>query len=158
MTFYFGRNENEVARDKSTVCSTSRNFIHCVPSASLALRASFSSMSIQKGFCHLLALMLFQTCMHFFLLLNTKEDIVKSTDNQTVLVPIVFFVHIMKGNGNQNCICQHSLKLFCVPYRSNRYEITRGWVNDDNIFIYEWTMRLNSIWHLPWLRSIFQIF
>ncbi|XP_077066494.1 A-kinase anchor protein 13 isoform X12 [Siphateles boraxobius] len=38
---------------------------------------------IQK-FCHLLTLMLFRTCMSFFVLLNTNEDILKNIDNHTV--------------------------------------------------------------------------
>jgi len=33
---------------------------------------------------HLLNLKLFQTCMSFFLLLNTNEDILKNVGNQTI--------------------------------------------------------------------------
>ncbi len=35
-------------------------------------------------FCHLLILHLFQTCMSFFLLLNTKEDVLKNVGKQAV--------------------------------------------------------------------------
>jgi len=34
--------------------------------------------------CNLFTLKLFQTCMDFFLLLNTKEDTLKNMGNQTV--------------------------------------------------------------------------
>jgi len=37
-----------------------------------------------KYYQHLLTLMSFQTRMSFFLLLNTKGDILKNTGNQTV--------------------------------------------------------------------------
>jgi len=33
---------------------------------------------------HLITVKLFQTCMNFFLLLNTKEDILNNVGNQTV--------------------------------------------------------------------------
>ncbi len=39
---------------------------------------------------HLLMLMSFQICVSFFLLLNTKEDILKNVDDQTVVGPIDF--------------------------------------------------------------------
>ncbi len=50
------------------------------------VRSSFKGMvhpkmKIQPSF--ILALKLFQTCMSFFLLLNTKEDILKNVGNQT---------------------------------------------------------------------------
>jgi len=42
----------------------------------------------QKGkFYHLLTLKLFQTCMNFFLLLKTKEDILMKVRNKTVVGP-----------------------------------------------------------------------
>ncbi len=57
-----------------------------------------------KWFCHyLLTLMLFQTCMSFFLLLNTKEDILKNmgiTKQLTVAIDLhTFFSHSMEVNG-----------------------------------------------------------
>ncbi len=48
--------------------------------------------------------------MDFYLLLNTKEDILKDVENLTVLVSIDFysiFVHTMEVNGNRNCQYQH---------------------------------------------------
>ncbi len=58
-------------------------------------------------FCHhLFSLKLFQTCMNFFLLLNTKEDIVAFS---------------RQGRGT-----------------------TWGWVNDDRIYIFVWTIHLMS--------------
>ncbi len=48
--------------------------------------------------------------MDFYLLLNTKEDILKDVENLTVLVSIdvySIFVHTMEVNGNQNCQYQH---------------------------------------------------
>ncbi len=45
---------------------------------------------LQNGSCHhLLTFKLFQTCMSFFLLLNT-QDILKNVDNQTVWLPTLF--------------------------------------------------------------------
>ncbi len=43
-------------------------------------------------FCHLLTLMSIQTCMTFFLLWNTKEDILKKK----------MLVHTIEINGHQN--------------------------------------------------------
>jgi len=62
-------------------------------------------INTQKWKCShsLLTLKLFQTCMSFFLLLNTKEDILKNVGNQTVdsshLTPIVGKENTMEVNG-----------------------------------------------------------
>ncbi len=50
---------------------------------------------------HLLTCM-FIICMNFFLLLNTKEDILKNVGNQSVdgsVTSIVFFFHTMEVGG-----------------------------------------------------------
>ncbi len=41
-------------------------------------------------FCHLLILKYFQTCMNVFVLLNTKEDILKNEGNRAVLDHSIF--------------------------------------------------------------------
>jgi len=48
--------------------------------------------------------MSFQTYINFFLLQNTKTDILKNVGNQPVLLPFdfhCFFVHITEVNGNK---------------------------------------------------------
>ncbi len=49
-----------------------------------------------QKFCHLL-IKFFQTCMSFFLLLNTKEDILKNAGNQTVCDSLLT-LKIISGN------------------------------------------------------------
>jgi len=63
----------------------------------LALLKGYSTQKWK--FCHhLLTLKLFQTCMSFFLLLNTKEDILKMIGTLAPLTSIVFF-STMEVNG-----------------------------------------------------------
>ncbi len=74
---------------------------------------------------NLLSLLSFQTCMpSFFYMWNTKEDLLKNVDKQTVLDRIDFhciFIHSIESiNGNQNCIV---LKIFfCVPQKTDSHE------------------------------------
>ncbi len=63
-----------------------------------------------------------QTCLHFFLLWNTKEDVLKSVGKQTVLDPIDFysiFTHTMELNGTQIHLATNILQnnLFCIPQK-----------------------------------------
>jgi len=45
-------------------------------------------MNSSPNIHHLLTLLLFQTCMSFFVLSNTKEDILKNVGNQRVEVQV----------------------------------------------------------------------
>jgi len=71
----------------------------------------------QKGtFCHhLLTLVWFQTCVSSFLLLNTKEDILKSISKLTT--PIDF--HTRKKIGAVNFLVTNILQniFFCVQQK-----------------------------------------
>ncbi len=63
-----------------------------------------------------------QTCLHFFLLWNTKEDVLKSVGKQTVLGPIDFhsiFTHTMELNGTQIHLATNILQnnLFCITQK-----------------------------------------
>jgi len=50
------------------------------------LNEIWSGVSQAKFYHYLLTLMVFQTCIHYFLVLNTKEDILKNVGNQTFAV------------------------------------------------------------------------
>jgi len=124
-------------------------------SAKVFLKVNYSfnlAISFLKGIVHpkwkcwhhLLTLKWFQTCMSFFLLLNTKENILKNVGNRTVdcnhWLPLIFFP-TMEGNGvHQLFNCQHSSKylLLCSTEERNSYRFgtTWGWVNDDRILIF----------------------
>ncbi len=92
--------------------------------------------------------------MNVFVLLNTKEDILKNVGKQSSsgapLTSIVFFFPTMevKVNGAPK---QPGYKLSSeyLPLRSaeqkksDRFRTTWGWVNDDRIFIFGWTIPLS---------------
>ncbi len=67
-------------------------------------------MSNTQEFCHhILTLMLFQTGPRVFLLLYTKEDILKEVGNQTVDGSILWEKDSIEVNGYQLTVCyQHS--------------------------------------------------
>ncbi len=86
-----------IRRDFSyDICKLSWSFLCC----SLSLKAQFTQTF---QFCHrLLTLMLFQTCMNVFLLLNTKEDILKNVgDLMSSMSPQSMGNMLWKSNGNQ---------------------------------------------------------
>ncbi len=59
----------------------------------------------------------FQTVRSFFILLNTKEDILKNFGKQTVDGShSIFFFHIWKSMATVNCLVTHILQniFFCV--------------------------------------------
>jgi len=62
----------------------------------------------------ILTLKLFQTCVNFFLLLNTKDDILKNVSNQTVdgpsMVFLFFFFRPWKSSGPIDCLVTHILQ------------------------------------------------
>ncbi len=86
--------------------------------------------------CHLLALKLFRTCLSFFLLLSTDEDILKNVGKQTVdsnpLTSKVFFFHIMEVNGY--------LQLF--GYQHSSFVLNR---KKETHFHVQW----NTPWRVP---------
>jgi len=53
----------------------------------LKSNSSLQNKIILSSFNHLLTLKLFKICMNVFLLLNTKEDILKNVGNQKVYGP-----------------------------------------------------------------------
>ncbi len=60
----------------------------------------------------LLTIMLFQTCKVFFLLLNTKEDILKNFSNQTVAIDFhSISSHICKSVATSNCLVTNILQI-----------------------------------------------
>ncbi len=52
-------------------------------------------MKIPSSFTHP---RLFQTCMSYFVLLNTKEDILKNVVSWAPLTSIIFFYYTMQGD------------------------------------------------------------
>ncbi len=100
-------------------------------------------MKILSSF--LLTLMYFQTCMNVFVLLNTKEDILKNEGNGAVLVNQCFFSYY----GSQWCPWLQTffkISSFSVQNKHKyRFGNTWGWVNDDRIFIFVWTVPLRDL-------------
>ncbi len=82
--------------------------------------------------------------MNVFVLLNTKEDILKNEGNRTVLI-IVFFLLLWKSMVPQNSL--KYLPLCSEQTHSYRFGTTWGWVNDDRSFIFEWTIPLSLKFH-----------
>ena len=90
--------------------------------------------------------------MNFFLLLNTKEDILKNVSNQTVdgphWLPYLFSLYygLEVNDAHQLFSYPYSSKYlpFCSAEERNsyRFETTWGWVYDDRIFILKWTIPL----------------
>ncbi len=90
--------------------------------------------------------------MNVFVLLNTKEDILKNVGNRAVLghhwLPLYFFFPPLEVNGAPK---QPDYKLFskylplCSAEQRNSYRFgtTWGWVND-RIFIFWWTIPLRA--------------
>ncbi len=101
-------------------------------------------------FCHhLLTLKYFQTCMNVFVLLNTKEDILKNEGNRAVLDQSIFFP-TMEVNGAPKQpdykLSSEYLPLCSAEQRhSYRFGSTWGWVNDNRINIFGWTVPLKSL-------------
>ncbi len=87
------------------------------------------------NFCHyLLAFISFQTCMTFFLL----------------WMPINIFKKKRQwGPNNCLCVCVCVCVCMCVFCWKNSYSFRRtwGWVNDNRIFIFEWSIPLTFIMH-----------
>jgi len=75
-------------------------------------------------------LKLFQTCMNFFLLLNTKEDILKNVGNQTVdhfpLTSIVWGKILWNSMGTINCLVTDILQNFLFVF-SRRKKFIQFW-------------------------------
>ncbi len=89
--------------------------------------------------------------MNVFVLLNTKEDILKNVGNRAVLGTIdfhsIFFFPTMEVNGAPKQpgykLSSKYLPLCSAEQRhSYRFGTTWGWVNDDIIFIFGWTIPL----------------
>jgi len=66
----------------------------------------------------ILTLKLFQTCVNFFLLLNTKDDILKNVSNQTVDGPSMVFLFFFF----QTMEVKWANRLFGYPY-SSKYHL-----------------------------------
>ncbi len=115
---------------------------HTYNASSWCLKGQFTQ---KWKFCHpLLSLKYFQTCMNVFVL-NTKEDILKNVWNRAVLDHSIFFYC-----GSQWCPKQPDYKLsseylpLCSAEQTHSYRSgnTCGWVNDDIISIFGWTIPL----------------
>ncbi len=99
--------------------------------------------------------------MNVFVLLNTKEDILKNVGNRAVLGHHwVFFIPTMVVNGAPKQpgykLSSAYLPLCSAEQRhSYRFGTTWGWVNDDTIFIFGWTIPLIVVkcWTVQYRRS-----
>ncbi len=56
----------------------------------------------------------------------------------------ITFVHTTKVNGIHCCLNSSIFQSFLCPTEEWRFGMTWGWVNDDNIFIFGWTIPLNA--------------
>ncbi len=95
-------------------------------------------MKILSSFTHPhLRFTLVPTCMSFFLLFNTKEDILKIVGNQRVASShrLIRGINTMEVNGYQQMFFfPHSSKYLLVLNRRNSYRFGR--VNHERIFIW----------------------
>ncbi len=93
---------------------------------------------------HLLTLHLFQMCMSFFLLLDMKKGILKNDGKQTIY--FFYFFHMKVSGYRQLLGYQHSSKYLLLGLteerNSYRFGTTWGWVNNDTILIFGWTIPL----------------
>ncbi len=91
--------------------------------------------------------------MSLFVLPNTKEDILKKVCKGCSGAPLTSIVrktNTMEVNGAPELLCfPHSseyLPLCSAEQRhSYRFGTTWGWVNDDRIFIFGWTIPLRRV-------------
>ncbi len=85
-----------------------------------------------------------QTCMNVFVLLNTKEDILKNVETEQFWI-IVFVSLLWKSMVPKTADYKLSPKYLplCSAEQTHSYRSgnTRGWVND-RIFIFGWTVPL----------------
>ncbi len=87
--------------------------------------------------------------MNVFVLLNTKEDILKNVGNRAVLGQHrLLFFPTMEVNGAPKQpgykLSSKYLHLCSAEQRhSYRFGTSWGWVNDDRIFIFGWAIPLN---------------
>ncbi len=66
--------------------------------------------------------MLFQTCVNVFVLLNTKEDILKKLCNQDVLGKLTFGATLKKNTGAPELLCfPHSSEYLPLCSAKQRY-------------------------------------
>ncbi len=90
-------------------------------------------------------------CMTLFLLQNIKKDILKYVGNQRVSIPILLYGQKLqlKVKVRQNCSVTkilHSIFFNAWQKKENHsFGTTWGWVNDDSIFIFGWTMPLQFL-------------
>ncbi len=93
-----------------------------------------------------------------FVLLNTKEDILKNVGNRAVLGHQYFFSYY----GSQWCpktawlqtFFKISSFVFGRTKNSYRFGTTWGWVNDDRIFIFGWTIPLSLMALECWIMFV----
>ncbi len=85
--------------------------------------------------------MSFQTCMHFYLMWNLKEDILKNAGNQRVDFPHWLTKYLFPYYGSQwgptTVFSSQILKY--ILYRFGR---TWGWLNYEKCYIFGWTVPL----------------
>ncbi len=93
--------------------------------------------------------------MNVFVLPNTKEDILKNVGNRAVLGYFCFPTMEVNGSPKQPGykLSSKYLPLCSAEQRNSyRFETTWGWVNNDRIFIFGWTIPLRP------LHTEFEIF
>ncbi len=69
-------------------------------------------------------LMLFQTCMRFFILLNTKEDILINAGNQTVTMATIVFCPYYESQNISNMVTLHVILV--MLHRGHKVEALQG--------------------------------
>ncbi len=119
----------------------------------IILSVSLNRLSLKGIVHHLVTLMSFQTCMTLFLLWKTKEHILKNDGSLKVSVPIDLHCKDNKYNGSQweqkLVGYKHSSKrlLLCSVEDRNasRFGMAWGWVNDNRILIFGWTIPLRPL-------------
>ncbi len=97
---------------------------------------------------HLLILMSFQTCMSFFLMLNTKKLFWRILKNQRMLVPFDFHSrerNTMEVNGDHHLVITSILQniLFYVQHKE---KIIQVW---NDMMVRKWWQKKYFWWPIP---------
>ncbi len=87
--------------------------------------------------------------MNVFVLLNTKEDILKNEGNRAVLDHSILFPTIEVNGAQKTAWLQTFFRIssLCSAERTHSYRFGTiwGWVNGDIIFIVGWAMPLSRV-------------
>jgi len=106
-------------------------------------------------FCHnLLTLKLFQTCMSFFLLLNTRKYILKNVGKQTVDRTLLFHSFFFSPTMEVNVWLLTFFRISSFVFSRRRKIFIQDW---NNLRVSKWWQNFNCFNDIP-LWTIFNLF